>query len=342
MIDGTRGHPPTDARRLSVLLTLVAFVALVHYGLPTSTHELHSLHIVLRKLYFLPPVVAAIWFGRRGAVWTTVAVSALFLGHAATDWPSDRMERANQIGELLGFWVVGILAGHLFERQHSLMARVATAHGETIDGLVAALDLREHNTGMHSQRVREYTLLLADRWAIDGEMRQHIAYGALLHDIGKIAVPDQILLKPDRLTDEEWVEIRKHPAAGYHIVRRVAWLEHAAEIVHAHHERFDGQGYPRGLSGADIPLGARLFAVADVYDALTSERPYRSPLPYEEAVQELRRGDGSQFDPAVVAQFLSIPQGELEAVAERWRDVAAAAPLTNHSTASPDTVAGFS
>jgi len=326
MIQGMRGHPATDARRVSLLVLLVASIALVHYGLPTVTHGLHSLHIVLRKLYFLPPVVAAIWFGRRGALWTTMAVSVLFVGHAATDWPNDRMEQANLLGELIGFWVLGLLAGHLFDRQHALVAGVAKAHGETVGGLVAALDLREHNTGMHSQRVREYTLLVADRWGVDEEQRQHIANGALLHDVGKIAVPDHILLKPGRLTEDEWTEVRKHPTVGYHIVRRVSWLREAATVVYAHHERFDGMGYPRGLAGEDIPLGARLFAVADVYDALTSERPYRSPLTHWEAVAEIRQGDGSQFDPAVVAHFLTIPRTKLEAIAAHWRDVAAAAP----------------
>jgi len=334
MIHGTRGHPATDARRVSVMVLLVASIALVHYGLPTTTHGLHSLHIILRKLYFLPPVVAAIWFGRRGALWTTVAVSVLFVGHAATDWPNDRMEQANQLGELLGFWVLGLLAGHLFERQHALIAGVAKAHQETVDRLVAALDLREHHTGMHSQRVREYTLLVADRWGVAEEPRQHIANAALLHDVGKIAVPDQILLKPGRLTDDEWTEVRKHPTVGYHIVRRVSWLREAAKVVYAHHERFDGTGYPRGLAGEDIPLGARLFAVADVYDALTSERPYRSPMTYADAVAEIRRGAGTQFDPAVVAHFLTIPQTKLEAVAAHWRDLADGAPVAEAASAA--------
>ncbi|MBI2407575.1 MAG: HD domain-containing protein [Gemmatimonadetes bacterium] len=326
MIHGARGHTATDARHRSTLVLVTVLIALIHFGLPTTTHSLHSLHIVLRKLYFLPPVLAAIWFGRRGAFWATLVVSGLFLAHAATDWPNDRMEQANQLGELLGFWVLGMLAGHLFDRQHSLMVRIATAHAETIDGLVSALDLREHHTGMHSQRVREYTLLMADRWGIDDAQRQHISYGALLHDIGKIAVPDHILLKPGRLTEDEWAEIRRHPAVGYRILRRIAWLREAARMVHAHHERFDGGGYPRGLAGPAIPLGARLFAVADAYDALTSERPYRAPLPYAEAVEEIGKGEGTQFDPEAIACFLQIPQGQLARVAARWRDVAAAAP----------------
>lgn len=327
--------------RIAVLVTLVAVIALLHFLIPTTTHGWHELHIVLRKLYFLPPVVAAVWFGFGGAIWTTLAVSVLFTAHAVLDWPGNYMEQANQGGELLGFWIVGLLAGHLFDRQRSLLESLATAHEETVDGLVAALDLREHNTGMHSQRVREYTLLLADRLGVDRRQRHHIAYGALLHDIGKIAVPDHILLKPGRLTDEEWVEIRKHPGVGYGIVRRVPFLREAAEIVHAHHERFDGRGYPRGLQREDIPLGARLFTVADVYDALTSERPYRSPMTYAGAVAEIRAGDGTQFDPKVVAAFLEVPRVDLEAVSVRWHDAAAAVPFTERSGASSVAVTRF-
>ena len=200
--------------RIAMLATLVAVIALFHFLVPTTSHGWHELHIVLRKLYFLPPVVAAVWFGLGGAIWTTLAVSGLFLAHAVLDWPGNYMEQANQGGELLGFWVVALLAGHLFDRQRTLLEGLATAHEETVDGLVAALDLREHNTGMHSHRVREYTLLLADRLRVDTRQRHDISYGALLHDIGKIAVPDHILLKPGRLTDEEWVEIRKHPGVG--------------------------------------------------------------------------------------------------------------------------------
>lgn len=307
-----------------MLAALIAGVALLHYGVPTTSHGWHELHIVLRKTYFIPPVLGAVWFGLSGALWTTVTVSALFAGHALLDWPSNYMEQANQMGELVGFWVVGLLAGHSLDRQRTLLEGLATAHEETVGGLVSALDLREHNTGMHSQRVREYTLLLADQLGVSEQSRHDIAYGALLHDVGKIAVPDHILLKPGRLTDEEWIEIRKHPDIGYQIVRRVPFLEKAAEIVHAHHERYDGRGYPRGLAREHIPLGARLFAVADVYDALTSDRPYHAAMPYEQAAAEIRAGDGSQFDPVVVAAFLAVPRADLEAIVSRWKDVAVA------------------
>ncbi|MHB0964125.1 MAG: HD-GYP domain-containing protein [Gemmatimonadaceae bacterium] len=307
-----------------LLAALIAGVALLHYGVPTTSHGWHELHIVLRKAYFLPPVLAAVWFGFDGALWTTVAVSVLFAGHAVLDWPGNYMEQANQMGELAGFWVVGLLAGHWFDRQRTLLEGLATAHEETVDGLVSALDLREHNTGMHSQRVREYTLLIADQLGVSEQSRRDIAYGALLHDVGKIAVPDHILRKPGRLTDDEWTEVRKHPEEGYRIIRRVPFLRRAADIVRAHHERIDGSGYPRGLKGGQIPLGARLFAVADVYDALTSDRPYHAASGYEQAAAEIWAGLGSHFAPTAVAAFLAVPREALEAIASRWKDIAVA------------------
>ncbi|MFZ3208189.1 MAG: HD domain-containing phosphohydrolase [Geobacteraceae bacterium] len=306
--------------KIIFLASVIGIIALLHYLTPTETHAYHKLHIMLRKLYFLPPVMAAAWFGLRGACATALVVSLLFILHAFLDWPYNYMEQANQMGELVGFWVAGIIPGWLFDRQRSLLQELANANEETLLGLVSALDLREHNTRLHSQRVRDYTELIASRFGVDEKRRREIGFGALLHDVGKIAVPDHILLKPDKLTEEEWREMRKHPEAGYRIVKRIGFLKGAAEIVHAHHERYDGKGYPRGLKGEEIPLGARLFMVADVYDALTSERPYRSPVTYEEAAAEILNQKDSQFDPAVVATFMAIAPEELRLIAERYKD----------------------
>lgn len=306
--------------KIIILATTIAIIALLHYLTPTEPHYYHKIHIILRKLYFLPPVMAAAWFGLRRACVTAAAVSLLFIVHAFLDWPGNYMEQANQVGELAGFWVAAIVPGWLFDRQRSLLKELANANEETLLGLVSALDLREHNTRLHSQRVREYTELLAVRYGIDEKMLREIGFGALLHDVGKIAVPDRILLKPDKLTDDEWHEMRKHPEAGYRIVQRIGFLREAAEIVHAHHERYDGKGYPRGLKGDQIPLGARLFAVADVYDALTSQRPYKPLFSYKEASAEIQKHKGSQFDSAIVEIFLSIAPDELEQISERYRD----------------------
>ncbi len=306
--------------KIIFLAIIIGIIALLHYLTPTEPHAYHKLHIILRKLYFLPPVMAAALFGLRGACVTTLAVSVLFIMHAFLDWPGNYMEQANQIGELAGFWVAGVIPGWLFDRQRSLLQELANANEETLLGLVSALDLREHNTGLHSQRVREYTELIASRLGVDGKTKREIGFGALLHDVGKIAVPDHILLKPGKLTDSEWDEMRKHPDAGYRIVKRIGFLKDAAEIVYSHHEQFDGLGYPRGLKGEEIPLGARMFMVADVYDALTSERPYRSPMTYEEATADIKRQSGSHFDPLIVDTFMAIAPEQLQEIARRYQE----------------------
>jgi len=299
---------------------LVILIGLLHFLTPTAPHTYHKVHIILRKFYFLPPVMAAVWFGFRGTVLTTAAVSALFTLHAYLDWPGDYMEQANQMGEVAGFWVVGLISGLLFDRQRGLLMELAKANEETLLGLVSALDLREQHTRMHSQRVRDYALLLADKIGVKGKERRDIGFGALLHDVGKIAVPDKILLKYGELTETEWQVMRGHPAAGHQIARRIGFLKKAAEIVHAHHEHFDGTGYPGRLKGYGIPLGARIFMVADVYDALITDRPYHTRMSHDEAVAVIRDKSGSHFDPAVVEAFLKIEKSELLTIEERYRE----------------------
>jgi len=178
----------------------------------------------------------------------------------------------------------------------------------TLEALVMALDAREHETSAHSQRVREYTLTLAQNFALTREDLIQLGRGALLHDVGKIGVRDSILLKPGKLTDAEWVEMKKHPQIGYEILRNIEFLSQAAEIVLCHQERWDGRGYPNGLTNTDIPLGARIFAVVDTLDAMTSDRPYRKALTFDAALNEIRTGSGSQFDPQVAEAFLAIPK----------------------------------
>jgi len=297
--------------RIILLILLTGAITLLHFLVPTDQHTFHILHIILRKLYFLPAVIAAAWYGLSGAVYVTLAISILFSFHAILDWPNNYMEQANQAGELVGFWITGLVVGRLFDRERSLLKDLVRANEETLLGLVSALDMKEHSTRLHSQRVRQDTLLLADKFGLDEARKRAIGFGALLHDIGKIAIPDAILLKPEKLTDEEQKIMRNHPSAGYDIVNRIEFLGEAAEIVYAHHERFDGKGYPRGLKGEDIPFGARLFAVVDVYDALTSTRPYHSPLSHEEALVKIRKESGRHFDPSVVKAFLALSLDEL-------------------------------
>jgi response regulator RpfG family c-di-GMP phosphodiesterase len=184
----------------------------------------------------------------------------------------------------------------------------------TLFALASALDAREHETHLHSQRVMEYTLEMAREAGIKGKALVDIARGSLLHDIGKIGLPDNILLKRHGPTDREWKKIKNHPRIGYGILKEIKFLEGASEIVRTHSERFDGKGYPQGLKGKAIPAGSRLFAVADSFDAMTSDRPYRKATDYEAAREEIKRCSGTQFDPWAVEIFLSIPK-------TRWKEI---------------------
>jgi len=178
----------------------------------------------------------------------------------------------------------------------------------TLEALVGALDARDQETKGHSIRVAQYMLTIAEALGVNPGTQEwtDMQRGALLHDVGKIGVSDNILLKPGKLTPEEWVDMRRHPEIGYNILRDVSFLRGAADIVLAHHERWDGGGYPKGLHEDEIPLGSRIFTVVDTFDSMTSDRPYRQALSARKALDEILRCGGSQFDPLVVEAFLDI------------------------------------
>lgn len=192
----------------------------------------------------------------------------------------------------------------------------------TLEAMGAALDLRDEETEGHSRRVTAYTVALARAMGIDSQNLRVIARGAFLHDIGKIAIPDRILLKPGRLDPEEMAIMREHCLCGYEMVRKIPFLREAAEIVYAHQEHFDGSGYPRGLRKEQIPLGARIFAIADTLDAMTSDRPYRKATTFTGAQQEISRCSGTQFDPSIVEISLQMPS-------EEWRTLRTQAQMLN-------------
>jgi len=194
---------------------------------------------------------------------------------------------------------------------------IERAYSETLLSLVSALDAREHETGDHSQRVVRVTVGLARKLGLSEPLISDIGRGALLHDIGKIGVPDAILLKPGPLTPAEWVEMRRHPEVGFSIIKNIPFLHTPAEIVLSHQERFDGGGYPRGLRGEAIHVGARIFAIADTIDAITSDRPYRKGASFDSARKEIRRCSGTQFDPQVVDALMQIPDDEMEVLRHR-------------------------
>ncbi len=187
------------------------------------------------------------------------------------------------------------------------LEQLEQSYDDTLEALGGALDLKDAETEGHCKRVTAFTIAIAKAMKVDPSHLPHIARAAFLHDIGKMAIPDAILRKPGPLTPEEREVMRTHCEIGFKMVKRIPFLSEASDIVHSHQEFFDGSGYPRGLQGDEIPLGARIFAVADTLDAMISDRPYRRALSIETAREEIKRCSGTQFDPEVVGVFLGMP-----------------------------------
>ena len=196
------------------------------------------------------------------------------------------------------------------ERVQSAYDELAQAYDATLEAWARALDLRDQESEGHTQRVTDQAVRLAGALGMSEDDLAHLRRGALLHDIGKMAVPDSILLKPGPLTPEEWVTMRKHPTYAHELLAPISFLLPALAIPYSHHEAWDGMGYPQGLAGEAIPLAARIFAVVDVWDALGSERPFRRAWTATQVREYLREKAGRQFEPRVVEAFLEMDAGE--------------------------------
>ena len=197
------------------------------------------------------------------------------------------------------------------------LASLEKAYRSTLKALTAALETRDAETHGHSERVVTFSLRLGREYGLGASEMKALEFGSLLHDIGKIGVPDAILRKPAKLTEEEWVRMREHPRHGQQILRGIKFLEGAARIVAQHHEKWDGSGYPLGLRAEEIDVCARIFAVADAFDAITSDRVYREGRSYEAAARELDEWSNQQFDPKVVEAFHRVPKEDWEELRQR-------------------------
>lgn len=198
--------------------------------------------------------------------------------------------------------------------------RSGSASSDVLRTLFSRLGFKRYETFQHSARVAATCRLFAERYALPAGELDQLEIGALLHDIGKIGIPRNVLLKPGPLNDEEWRVMREHPMIGYRILSEFPELENEAQIVYSHHERWDGGGYPRGLNRDGIPIGARMFSIVDTFDAITSDRPYRQAQSAAEARREIRKMSGTQFDPELVDVFLQIPDCELLSIRESYPD----------------------
>ena len=226
----------------------------------------------------------------------------------ADDFISKPFDRYELRARLLGITRLNRYRKLMVERKNLEEAhkQLLSAYDETIEGWSRAMDLRDKETEGHSQRVTDLTMKLASTFGISKEEMVHVRRGALLHDMGKLGIPDSILLKSSQLTDEEWAFMRQHPQLAYDMLYPIEYLRPALDIPYCHHEKWDGTGYPRGLQGEQIPLVARIFAVVDVWDALTSDRPYRKAWEQEKVFKHIKEQSGKHFDPLVVNAFLEI------------------------------------
>lgn len=252
-----------------------------------------------------PNKIALIYF-IFGALW--IRYSDRFLLLLVND-----LETLSFLQTIKGWFYVLVTAGLLyvlirrdFKALNDAQETLEDSYEATLEGWVRALDLRDNATEVHTRRVTDLTVLLASQMGIEAHNLEHVRRGALLHDIGKMGIPDRILQKPDALNDEEWKIMRMHPVYACELLSPIEYLEPAREIPCCHHEKWDGTGYPNGLAGDEIPLSARIFAVVDVWDALLSDRPYRAAWTEEETIGHIKSQAGSHFDPEVVARFLAI------------------------------------
>lgn len=250
----------------------------------------------LRSVLFVPVLVAE------------EAVGAFIVGSVGRDHPfGDRdVELCRALSHEIGLALANARLYESLQRSHEELER---AYDETIEGWSLALEMRDDETQGHALRVADLAVTLGRGMGMSEEALVHLRRGALLHDIGKMVVPDAILHKPGPLTEEEWAVMRRHPENGRDFLRKVAYLAPALDVPYGHHERWDGTGYPRGLAGEEIPLAARVFSVADSYDALTSNRPYRPAWTEDATLDYIRERSGTDYDPAVVAVLLGLRRG---------------------------------
>jgi putative nucleotidyltransferase with HDIG domain len=201
-----------------------------------------------------------------------------------------------------------------FLKIKSIEEQLSALNSAVICAFNQLLDLKDLNTGVHSTRLAEWALHVAGELGLDERAQKDIEIAALLHDIGKVGIPDAILNKPARLTDEEYALMKKHPEYGWAVLRQIPGMERASLIILHHHESFDGTGYPGNLKAEEIPMGSRIVSVIDAFDAMVSSRPYREGMPFEEAERRLLKATGTQFDPLVISSFLPHARAEMSAV----------------------------
>lgn len=304
-VSAGRDAPPRASMWSIVMIAAaILLLAALHARVAVGTHPEHVVHVILGGLYLLPIIAGALWFGLVGGLWTAVAVSAAYLVHIRTAWRGQQMENVNQFAMIGVYVLVGVVSGALVRARNREQAlRLASQRRaersaliEGISGLVAALGFRDEYTREHSERVSELAVAIGRRRGLSGERLEALRLAALMHDLGKIGVRDDILLKPESLTAAERSRVEKHPEIAAQILSRIHGAHEIARIVLSHHEHPDGSGYPRGLTGVQIPVEAGILRVADVYSALTDQRSYKPALSSHEAIHRMTNWGEGQLD----------------------------------------------
>jgi len=293
------------SKRIGGILLALAAVSALHFLSSTSGTGAHLWHIFLARLYFLPIVAAAVWFGFGAALATAVAAGILYALHSWANWP-DAMLRMEQAGELASFLILAAVAGALSSWERRSRERARRAEQERIGTAVAALTetlaARDPETGEHSKRVAVLAEKFGAFLGLPPIQTRSLYLAGLLHDIGKIGIRDDVLLKAGSLSAEEQRQIREHPGIARKILAPVGFAE-VVDTIAAHHENLDGSGYPEGLRGGQIPVGGRVLSIVDTYDALRSSRPYREPLSDSEVRLAMTGMAGSKLDPELLEAF---------------------------------------
>ena len=296
----TESRLPVRGLKILAIVIVVALLTGAHFIVARGTHGLHVIHIILGGMYLIPIIASALWFGLRGGLATTAVISIAYYMHIRLSWPDQPMENANQLAMIVVYWLVGTVAGLLVNVEHREREGRRKAEREAIidgiAGLSNALRFRDEYTRKHSEHVSRVAVQIGQRLGLSMERLDLVRLAGLVHDVGKIGIRDDVLLKPHNLSPEELMAIKQHPIIAAEILEPIRGAKEIAEIVLAHHECPDGSGYPRGRSGEEIPVEARIVRVADVFCSLIEERPYKSALETEKAIAVMKELAGSKLD----------------------------------------------
>lgn len=305
---------PEKAYQLRSAALWAAVIAAAHFTLGTRTHSFHGLHILLGGLFMVPVLKAAVALELRGGLTAAAAVSALYLAHTLWSWRSSPMANPDQYAMIGVYFVVGLSAGHLvksanfrkWQRDEVLRRSRQTEMVQGLTGLLSALAARDSDTLAHSRRVASVVVKIGSHMGFDADTLVRLRLAALVHDIGKTGLPDDILFKNGSLTEEQTVLMRNHVDIAVGMLRPIVGTEDIARIVSMHHECPDGSGYPNGLAGNTIIPEARALRVADVFAALTEPRPYHTPLGEGEALVQMDELSSAKIDAAALAALKAV------------------------------------